>query len=66
MMEKELSRYHCVTTKLETQFGSLFHHIDIDDNNIPRGDSFSYSQKLEASAVGKTIDAMARFAGKDE
>ena len=58
--ERELSRYHCITEKVDSPFGTLYTHTDIDKNGSPAGVAYSYHSKFEDTEVGNAIDALAQ------
>ena len=58
--ERELSRFHCITENVKSEFGTLYSHADIDAQGNTRGVAYSYHSKFEDTAVGDAIDALAQ------
>jgi len=58
--ERELSRYLCITEKVDSPFGTLYSHTDVDRNAKTVGVAYSYHSKFEDTEVGNAIDALAQ------
>ena len=58
--ERELSRYHCITEKVSSAFGTLYTHTDINEEGHTVGIDYSFPSKFEDTSVGDAIDALAQ------
>lgn len=54
-----MSRAQNITTKVETDFGKIYVHVDYTNRGIV-GVAFSQPGKLENSTVGKLLDQLTR------
>ncbi|MDB4261337.1 hypothetical protein N9878_00580 [bacterium] len=58
--EKELSRYHCVTKAVDTAFGKIYSHVDLDKQGKVAGVAYSYPGKFEDTSVGETLEELSQ------
>jgi hypothetical protein len=55
-----VSRHHCLTKKVATEFGTLYAQIDVDENGKISGISVSSHSKHEDTAVERALSALAQ------
>ena len=54
----DLDRWHTVTNKIKTDFGSMYIHIDTDANGHPVGGSISHPGKEPESQIARLIETL--------
>jgi|TARA_R110000796_G_scaffold1522_1_gene6026 hypothetical protein len=58
--ERELSRYNCVTKSVDTAFGKIYSHVDLDARGKVKGVAYSYPGKFEDTSVGDALEALSQ------
>ena len=55
-----MSRRHCLTERVQTDFGTLFAQIDFDDGGRVIGLNIAAHNKHEDSAVNKPLNSLSQ------